>query len=247
MKQLFILIAFLAMVGCTPKEKVTQLQAENDSLRKELETSQQMLFTFKEVGSLIDSIDENRNALRVNIIEGTPYFSYTERLEEINNYVKRSEQKINELENSLSSSKNETEAYQMMIAALKDELSISVDEIRAMEARVNKVLKENKNLNQTVKVQQGNLADFQFQLDAKYQEVKLFELQIQELTNKLEITEANAYFAQAQALELAARRTRLAPNKKRETYREALDLYTKAKAAGHPEAQTRITELEKRL
>lgn len=247
MNRLFVPIAFLAVFGCAPKEQVTQLQAENDSLRKELETSQQMLFTFKEVGSLIDSIDENRNALRVNIIEGTPYFSYTERLEEINNYVKRSEQKINALENSLSASKNETEAYQMMIAALKDELSISVDEIRTMEARVNKVLKENKNLNQTVKVQQGNLEDFQLQLDAKYQEVKLFELQIQELTNKLEITEANAYFAQAQALELAARRTRLAPNKKRETYREALDLYTKAKAAGHPEAQARIAELEKRL
>lgn len=247
MNRLFIPIAFLAMSACAPKEQVTQLQAENDSLRKELETSQQMLFTFKEVGSLIDSIDENRNALRVNIIEGTPYFSYTERLEEINNYVKRSEEKINALENSLSASKNETEAYQMMIAALKDELSISVDEIRAMEARVSKVLKENKNLNQTVKVQQGNLEDFQLRLDAKYQEVKLFELQIQELTDKLHITEANAYFAQAQALELAARRTRLAPNKKRETYREALDLYTKAKAAGHPEAQSRITELEKRL
>jgi hypothetical protein len=116
-----------------------------------------------------------------------------------------------------------------------------------MEARVNKVLKENKNLNQTVKIQQGNLEDFQLQLDAKYHEVKLFELQIQELTDKLQITEANAYFAQAQALELAARKTRLAPNKKRETYREALDLYSKAKVAGHPEAQARITELEKRL
>jgi chromosome segregation ATPase len=248
MKQLFILpIAFLAVFGCVPKEKVTQLQAENDSLRKELETSQLMLFSFKEVGSLIDSIDENRNALRVNIIEGTPYFSYTERLEEINSYVKRSEQKIDELENNLRTSHNETDAYQMMIVALKDELSISVDEIRAMEARVNKVLKENKNLNQTVKIQQGNLEDFQLQLDAKYHEVKLFELQIQELTDKLQITEANAYFAQAQALELAARKTRLAPNKKRETYREALDLYSKAKVAGHPEAQARITELEKRL
>ena len=206
-----------------------------------------MLLTLGEVGSLIDSIDENRNALRVNIVEGTPYYSYTARLQEINNYVKRTKQKINDLEKSFRDSNNESEAYQMMIAALKDELSISVDEIRAMETRVNTVLKENKNLNQTVKLQQVSLEDFQFQLDAKYEEVKLFELHIQELTNKLQITEANAYFAQAQAIELAAKRTKLAPNKKRQTYQQALELYKKALAAGNPEAKNKIIALEKRI
>lgn len=257
MKISFIIAAsILLFVGCTSKEELNnvqnnliQLQTENDSLRKELDTSRKMLFTLGEVGSLIDSIDENRNALRVNMVEGTPYYNYTARLQEINSYVKRTELKISELEKSFRDSNQESEAYQMMIAALKDELSISMDEIAALEKRVSSTMKENKDLYQTVKLQQVSLEDFQFQLDAKYEEVKLFELQIQELTRKLKITEATAYFTQAQALELAAKRTKLAPRKKKETYQEALALYKKALAAGHPqvEVKAKIKALEKKI
>ena len=83
-------------------------------------------------------------------------------------------------------------------------------------------------------------------MDTKYEEVKAFEIQIKELTDKLEISEANANFAQGQALEKAARKTKLAPNKKRNTYKQALEFYRKAHAAGHPEAAARIKELEKK-
>jgi chromosome segregation ATPase len=252
-KKYFIILTILFLVGCSPKEeldqaqdKLNQLQIQNDSLRTELNTSRKLLVTLGEVGSLIDSIDENRNALRVNIVEGTPYYDYKARLSEINDYVKRTEEKISELEKSFRDSNQESEAYQMMIAALKDELTISMDEIAAMEARVNTVLKENKDLYNTVKLQKVSLEDFQFQLDAKYEEVKLFELQIQELTRKLQITEATAYFTQAQALELAAKRTKLAPRKKKETYQQALALYKKALAVGNLEAKDRIRDLEKR-
>lgn len=183
------------------------------------------------------------------MVEGTPYYNYTARLHEINSYVKRTELKINELEKSFRDSNQESEAYQMMIAALKDELSISMDEIATLEKRVSSTMKENKDLYQTVKLQKVSLEDFQFQLDAKYEEVKLFELQIQELTRKLQITEATAYYTQAQALELAAKRTKLAPRKKKETYQEALELYKKALAAGHPEveAKAKIKALEKKI
>src|SRR5688572_31553092 len=116
-------VAILLIGGCTPKEEIARLQAENDSLRNELATSQNMLFTFKDVSSLIDSIDISRNELRVNIVEGTPYTDYTERLREINDYVKRSEDKISALEKKLKSSNHESGAYEMMVAALKDELS----------------------------------------------------------------------------------------------------------------------------
>ena len=241
-------MAILLISSCnTSEEKIKQLQAQNDSLRNELAATQNMLFTFKEVGSLIDSIDISRNALRVNIVEGTPYADYNQRLGEINDYVKRSEEKIGELEQKLRSSKNTSEAYQMMVLALKDELSISRDEVVALETRVNALMKDNKNLNQTVKVQESSLEDFQLQLEAKYEEVKLFEVQIKELTDKLQITEANALFAQAQALEAAAKKTRLAPRKKKQTYREAVELYKKALAAKHPQAQAKIKALQKKI
>jgi chromosome segregation ATPase len=223
------------------------LKAENDSLRKELSNSQEMLFAFKDIGALIDSIDDTRKALRVNVIEGTTVSSYTERLSDINHYVKKSEEKITNLESRIRTYHSQSEAYQLLIATLKDELTIVINELNTMEDRVNKVLTQNSSSEKKLKIQQLNLEDFQLQLDAKYQEVQLFEIQIQQLTEKLQISEADALFAQAQALELAARRTRLAPQKKKETFRQALELYQKASQAGNPLADAKIKEIKKRV
>ena len=59
--------------------------------------------------------------------------------------------------------------------------------------------------------------------------------------------QADMYFAQAQALETAAQRTKFAPRKKKETKREALELYKLAYSLGKAEAQNRIDELEKEV
>jgi chromosome segregation ATPase len=242
------LVAVLILLSsCASKDSLTKLQEENDSLKRELSNSQEMLFAFKEVGSLIDSIDDTRKALRVNVIEGTTVSNYTERLSEINQYVKKSGERINDLEARIRTYNTQSEAYQMLIATLKDELTIVINELNVMEDRVNKVITQNTDGNQKLKLQQLNLEDFQLQLDAKYEEVKLFEIQIQELTEKLQITEADALFAQAQALELAARRTKLAPVKKRDTFRQALALYEKASEAGNPLAAAKIKEIKKRV
>lgn len=247
-RSLLACAVILSLGSCTQEaeKKLVQLQAENDSLRNELITSQNMLYTFKDVSSLIDSIDVSRNELRVNIVEGYPYTDYIKRLHEINDYVKRSEEKISELEKKLKTSSHESGAYEMMVVALKDELSIARDEITALETRVTQIMKDNTDLNKTVKFQQASLEDAQLQLDAKFEEVKAFEVQIKELTDKLEISEANANFAQGQALEQAARKTKLAPKKKRNTLKQALEFYHKAHAAGHPLAADRIKELEKK-
>lgn len=242
------LLAFLILLsGCASKDSLTKLREENDSLKRELSNSQEMLFAFKEVGSLIDSIDDTRKALRVNVIEGTTVSNYTARLSEINHYVKKSGERINNLEARIRTYKSQSEAYQMLIATLKDELTIVINELNLMEDRVNKVIAQNTDGNQKLKLQQLNLEDFQLQLDAKYEEVKAFEIQIKELTEKLQITEADALFAQAQALELAARRTKLAPIKKRDTFRQALELYEKASEAGNPLAAAKIKEIKKRV
>jgi chromosome segregation ATPase len=241
----YLMVTSMLLSFCSPQEKITQLESQNDSLRQALLTSETMLYTMQEVGTLIDSIDASRHALRVNLVEGIQAGSYTERLEEINQYVKRSHDKITGLEAALRESHNESSAYQMMISALKDELSIAADEIRALEARVAAVMKDNTNLKQTVKVQEASLEDFHLQLEAKYNEVKLLSLHIEELTAKLKITEAEAFYAQAQSLELAANRTKLAPRKKKETYQQALDLYKKALEAGKTEAREGIQRLEK--
>jgi hypothetical protein len=75
----------------------------------------------------------------------------------------------------------------------------------------------------------------------------LIEARVQEIMIQGKMSEADAYYARAQAVEEAANRTKLAPRKKKETLREAVELYKKALSLGKNEAQDNITSLEKKL
>ncbi len=98
MKKLFLALSLAAlMLSCDTKEK-DKLQGQVDSLRVELQTSQQMAQTLTEVGVLMDSIDASRQLLRVNMVEGTTYDDYKARMKDINSYVRDTQHKIDELE-----------------------------------------------------------------------------------------------------------------------------------------------------
>jgi len=70
---------------------------------------------------------------------------------------------------------------------------------------------------------------------------------IKDINDQNRVKIAGLYFAQAQALELAASRTKFAPRRKKETRREALELYKLAYSLGNTEAESRIQKLEKDL
>jgi hypothetical protein len=71
--------------------------------------------------------------------------------------------------------------------------------------------------------------------------------QAQETNDKNRVKVAGLYFAEAQALETAANRTHFAPRKKKETRREALELYKLSFSLGNVDAEAKIQELEKKL
>jgi len=95
-------------------------------------------------------------------------------------------------------------------------------------------------------MQEAEIADKNSQLETKQQELALIEARIQELMIQSKMSEADAYFARGQAVEEAANRTKLAPRKKKETYKEAIELYKKSQSLGNAQAEARITELEKK-
>jgi chromosome segregation ATPase len=239
---LSLVIGFLVMAGCTSKEK--EMQAQLDSLRLELQTSQTIAQTLQEVGVLMDSIDANRQLLRVNMVEGTTYDDYTARMKDINNYVKDTERKIDDLEAALKKSKGTAAGYSATIKKLKADLESKSKEIATLQAQVEEYKNENQNLIQTIDLQSLELTDKEAQIAAKEQELALIEARIQELLIQAKVSEADSYYARAQAIEEAANRTKLAPKKKKETLREALDLYKKALSMGKSEAQAKVTELE---
>jgi chromosome segregation ATPase len=242
---LLFCICLLGLSACN--KEAERLQAENDSLRHELNTRYSVVLTMRDIKVLIDSIDESRNILRVDMSEGTTYEDFTSRLQDINGYVIKTEDKLTTIENELKQTRGEASAYMMMVAALKDELHIRADEVSTLERQVNDYKSENKGLVQTVKVQQNELTDMHTKIEVKQQELSLLEAKVNELVTNFQLSEAEAYYARAKAVEEAANRTKLAPNKKRETYQEALELYQKALSLGKTEAQEKINVLKKKV
>jgi chromosome segregation ATPase len=232
--------------ACGTEEKA-DLQAQVDSLRVELETSQRMAKTLQEVGVLMDSIDQNRQLLRVNMVEGTTYDDYSARMSDLNDYVKQTEKKIEDLEAALKKSKGAASGFASTIKKLKADLQNKSDEIAQLQEQVEKYRNENQNLISTIDLQMAEIGEKDIEIQAKEQELALIEARIQELMIQSKLSEADAYFARAEATEEAANRTKLAPKKKKETLKEALELYRKALSLGHPKAQARISDLEKKL
>lgn len=223
------------------------MQAELDSLRAVATEGQQVAQALAEVGTLMDSIDANRQLLRVNMVEGTTYSDYTARMKDINNYVKQSQEKVEELEKALKKSKGNANAYAATIKKLKADLEARNKELAEMQARVEELKSENQNLITTVGLQEAELNDKEAQIMAKTQELAIIEAKIQEMWVQSKMSEADSYFARAQAVEEAANRTKLAPRKKKDTLKEALELYKKSLSLGKTEAQAKIDELEKKV
>jgi len=241
-----ILILIIFIAGCNSKE-LARLQSENDSLRNELATRHNVLAGLKDVRGLLDSIDASRNSLRSNLSEGTSYEEFTTRLKDINEFVKMSEEKITIIQTALKNSKHEAAAYLMLVDALKSEVQLRVDEIVKLEQEVTKYKDENQGLMQEIRIREDEVKNINIKISEKQQELLLLEARIEAMVNSFKVTEADAYYARARAVEEAAKRTKLAPHKKRETYKEALELYKRSLSLGKQEAKTDIANLEKKL
>jgi len=242
---LFVIAIGTMMAGCGGNSE--RLQSQVDSLKTELQTSQQFATTLQEVGVLMDSIDANRQLLRVNMVEGTTYDNYKSRMKDINNYVKDTENKITDLEKALKKSKGNTNAFSATIKKLKADLETKNAEIASLSEKVEQLKNENQNLITTVGLQEAELSDKELQIVAKQQELALLEEKIQQVQITSKISEADSYFARGEAIEEAANRTKLAPKKKKTTYKEAIELYKKALSLGKQEAKEKITALEKKI
>jgi chromosome segregation ATPase len=241
------LVFGLAIAGafwsCDTKEK-QRLQSQVDSLRTELHESQQTAQTLQEIGVLIDSIDANRQLLRTDVVEGTSYADYKSRLKDINNHIKETQNKIATLEKSVKSAKG---SYATTIKRLKADLELSTQQIAALQSEVEKMRGENESLARTVTQRDSSLNLSMETIKMREQDVANLEKNVEDINAQSKQSQADLYFAQAQALETAADRTKFAPRKKKETKREALELYKLSLSLGKQDAQAKIDELEKDL
>lgn len=232
------------LVACGPTEK-EQLRSEVDSLRIELQTSQKMVQALNEIGTMMDSIDVNRQSLRVNVVEGLQHDDYVNRMENLKNYVRDTEVKIQELEATLKKSKSSNRAFASTIKKLKSEIESKTLQIAELTATIEKYKADNESLVKITEVQGLDILEKQKQIETKVQEVALLNQRIDEVSKNARETEAAGYFARAKAVEEIANRTKLAPKKKKASLNESLSLYRKSLELGNTEAKTEVERLEK--
>lgn len=237
------LLASVALLGsCDNKEKL-QLQAQVDSLKTELQVSQQTNREFEEIGVLIDSIDASRQLLRADVVEGTTYKDYKNRLQNINQHIKDTQAKIAELEKTAK----RTNGAFGTIKRLKADLELRSQEIAALQQEVEKYRGENATLTKNLSSRDSVITVNSETIKLREQDIANLETKVQEINTASRASQADLYFSQAQALETAAERTKFAPKKKKETIREALELYKLSLSFGKQEAQDKINELEKEV
>lgn len=231
------------MMSCDSKERA-QLQHRVDSLSAELQASKQVEATMGEIGVLIDSIDANRQALRTEMVEGTSYMDYVRRLKDINTHISETKSKVTELEKNVKSAKS---ASAGALKRLKQDLELRQKEMLALQSEIENMRAENRKLTANITSKDSTLTNRDEVIKLREQDIASLESLVKDINEQTRVKTANLYYAQAQALETAAQRTHFAPKKKKETKREALELYKLSLSLGKTEAEARIAQLEKDL
>ena len=229
--------------SCDVRER-EMLTSKVDSLQVELMTSQKNVETLQEIGALIDSIDASREMLRTNTVEGTSFSDYKVKLDEINKYIKETRSKIEELENSIQ--KNASQ-YTASLNRLKKELEQSSLQVAALQSEVDRMRSQNQELVASLTEKENLITNQVETIKLRDENIFALETKIADINLASKTSQADLYFAQAQALEVAADRTKFAPKKKKETQREALELYRMSHSLGKLDAQDKINQLEKDL
>jgi hypothetical protein len=242
-KYIFGIAIIVALIGCDSKEK-TALRNKVDSLNVQLNISKDAEKNLNEVGILIDSIDASRKDLQLKMVEGTSYADYVARLKNINAYVKQTEVKLAQLEKS---KKDGSKASNSAIRRLKADLAKRSEEIIELQLKLAKEHDQNVILWTKLNSKDSLLSIKDEVIKLNERDIVSLEKLFNDTQSDNKVVVANLYFAQAQALETAANRTHFAPRKKKETRREALELYRLALSLGNTEAQGKIDELEKKL
>lgn len=242
-----LFLAVILFYGCGLKKENEDLTLQNQELQAELTRAQMAVTTLEEVGVLMDSIDNARNALKLDLEAGTNYEGYLTRMKDLNDYVVNTEAKIGQLEQELSKSASQNQTYLKSIQRLKSELAAKTTEITEMQATIEKYKSENTDLLNIVDLRESEIDDLESDIKTKKEELSLLEARVQEIMKKAQISEADSYFALGDATVEAANRTKLAPKKKKETLATAVEYYKKSLALGRTDAQAKIDELSKKL
>jgi hypothetical protein len=235
-----LFISVLTLSSCNNK-KLERLTFQNDSLKLELKKAQAILTNYEEVTASVDALEGLRKVIPVDAISKTTHKAMASKIEAIHEHVLTSDKTIKSLDHQLKSSRYENSAYIMMVDAVKSELQIRVDEVTVLEGNIAAVERQNQEISRE---KEKVVSELLSKVNDKQIALSGLEDRLHRMEASFRNAEAEAVYARAVAVEQSARKTRLAPAKKKLTLSEALELYKKARALGKVEADLNIQALE---
>jgi hypothetical protein len=237
-----LVFACLIVLSACNSGKIEKLTAQNDSLRLELKQAQSILNNFAAVTASLDSLEGIRKVVSSKVNGKSAHEVMASKIYAINEHVLATDKAIKSLDHQLKSSRYENSAYVMMMDAVKSELQIRVSEVSVLEGNIADVEQHNEEI--TLE-KEKTVSELLSKVNEKQLALASLEDRLHRMESNFRNAEAEAVYARAIAVEESARKTRLAPAKKKEALNEALELYKKAKALGKVEADLNIQALQK--
>lgn len=253
MKKIIVLgLLVLTLSSCNQEKKLLTdqnlaLTARLDSLSIELESTQKSANTLVQAMGLMDSITMGRQSLRLTLEGGDSQQDFLDHMKELNSYLDQTAKQISDLEKSLKQSKSASNSYAASLKTLKAAFEQQKSEIALLESKLENEKSTNGKLLALNNMQSETILDQDEKIAAKTLELELLDKQISEMKSTFKISEADSYFTQGEAYAMAAQRTKLAPNKKKATYKLAVEAYQKALDLGKEEAKEKIDLISKKL
>ncbi len=249
-KTTYFALAFFVLLGCNVAEN-NQLKGENEKLKSRLDSLQRfnstISTTMSAIDALLDSIESSEKIITLNLEKGTNYQDHAKRLRNINEYTRQMEVKLADMETKLASNNTKNKLYNRMIKDLREQLDKKQQFIGELTKRLETFEMENEALLKTVDMQNQAIEKRELQVKIGKQELNKLENKITNILKEARAAEALAYFKQAEQAEQLAKKTKLAPKKKRQHYRNAYQLYKKSFETGSTKAYEKMLELEDKI
>lgn len=251
-KYLIISLVAITVMSCNQEKEM--LLAENsslvtklDSVSAELASTQKASITLMNAISLMDSINLSRQMLKVTLENSDDHADFLAQMSDLKQYVEQTSLQISKLEKTIKESKSAQYAYAQTIKTLKADLESRKAEIATLDAQLKSEKDNNQKLIVMNNLQQETIETQDAEIEAKVLELEMLNQQIADLRSSFKISEADAYFTQGEAYALAAKRTKLAPSKKKDAFKMALTSYQKAFDLGREDAKTKMDAIQTRL
>jgi chromosome segregation ATPase len=247
---LSILISYL--IGCGESAETTNLRKENERLQDEIRSNREITEKVYEginlISNMLDSVEKTESEMYVSLEgKGTSYEDLIKRISNMHEKFKSSKAALAQIENALEKKESEKNMLAQTVAILKKELDSKEKHITDLQKELEKYKESNQQLITKVDLMKGLVEKKNQEIAEKKRELTALNSSLNAAKYAAEQTLINSYLSQGDAAMELAERTKLAPQKKRDAYKQAYEFYKKAFEAGKVEAEEKMKQAERKL